>query len=90
MRGWLSARFIRKSELTLPETERHLPIGNQEVQEHMRKTKWWMLFSILTVFALTFAVACGDDDDDDDTDGGNPTATSDDGGVPTGPTEPMP
>ncbi|MCA9824537.1 MAG: peptide ABC transporter substrate-binding protein [Dehalococcoidia bacterium] len=45
----------------------------------MRKTKWWMLFSILTVFALTFAVACGDDDDDDDTDGGNPTATSDDG-----------
>jgi ABC-type oligopeptide transport system substrate-binding subunit len=33
-----------------------------------------MLFSILTIFALTFAVACGDDDDDDDD--GDPTATS--------------
>ena len=35
----------------------------------MSRHRWWMLFSILTIFALTFAVACGDDDDDDD-DGG--------------------
>jgi ABC-type oligopeptide transport system substrate-binding subunit len=48
----------------------------------MRKPKWWMLFSILTVFALTFAVACGDDDDDDDDD--EATATTDAGDIQEG------
>jgi ABC-type transport system substrate-binding protein len=38
-----------------------------------------MLFSILTIFALVFAVACGDDDDDDDDgdDDGGPTEPAD-------------
>lgn len=47
----------------------------------MQRPKWWMLFSILTIFALTFAVACGDDDDD----GGDGTATSEPDGAATTP-----